>query len=80
MSMFPRTAALLTLSIGALASLPALADGRMPNTTDVARQLSLANENSSRRAMASSSACQSLAGKISIKGKQIASPPCCAIS
>ncbi|MCR6667688.1 MAG: hypothetical protein NVV69_17140 [Methyloversatilis sp.] len=31
------------------ASLPALADGRMPNTTDVARQLSLANENSSKQ-------------------------------
>ncbi|PZU51414.1 MAG: peptide transporter [Thauera sp.] len=30
-------------------SLPALADGSMPNTTDVARQLALANENSSKQ-------------------------------
>ncbi|WP_374341199.1 ShlB/FhaC/HecB family hemolysin secretion/activation protein [Methyloversatilis sp.] len=30
-------------------SLPGLADGRMPNTTEVARQLSLANENSSKQ-------------------------------
>lgn len=30
-------------------SLPGLADGGMPNTTDVARQLSLANENSSKQ-------------------------------
>lgn len=30
-------------------SLPALGEGRMPNTTDVARQLSLANENSSKQ-------------------------------